>query len=422
MTSPIQDFWNSIFVNLVGIFAIIVVVFVNIRFSKFSILNIVYTFSIFWGFLILGTQWILNYKLEMNFLLLMYSIPVLFNVVFLFIRLFLINNQSNEKEPLELFYKDRIWYVVLALFLLCLIANGIYVYNQYYLKGIELVALEQIRTSKFRLDTDEPNLFFNLFGRIYLLLLPWFYYLYGQQKLNKGSLVVVVIISLLLSAVFLTRAPILILCIYIMLCNSYFMDQKLAKKWNISLVISAALILVGISSIIEGSFNEANGFLYNFKVYLFGGVGAFQNLVKGYHLVDPFAANYFSTFDFVYYIEKKIGVINSYPSYIRDYIDFGGHTTNVYTFLDSYFIDWGIIGVVLGSAVLFAITSIVFLLSTASKKIVFFQIYLLFFSNIMMCFMNNEFIRISFFIMLFQIILLWLLFLKKQQTISTELK
>lgn len=418
MNVPSPDFLIAIWTNVVLLFLLGGAILINIKFTGFSFYNIVYIFSFFWSFLILGTQYILDYPLDFGFLILMYSVPIIFNLVFLFVRLFLINRLTNIQLVQQQFQFDRVKWVTFLVFGLCILANLIYIYQEYFMKGIELVALEQVRSSTFQVEKEEPNLFYNLFGRIYLLLLPWFYFLYIHNHLKRITLIIIIIICILLSAVFLTRAPILMIFLYILFCNYYFLTEKLSQKLNSGLLLIAASIFMLITIVIESSDNALSSFFDSFKLYVFGGVGAFQNLVNGFKIADPFAGGYYYSFDFIYYIEKKIGLINSYPSYVRGYVDFGEYSTNVFTFLDSYYLDWGVKGVVFGSMVLFTITSIAYLFFLSSKKIEQFQVYILIFSNLMMCFMNNEFIRISFFISFAQIFLLKFIFsLRLKETV-----
>ncbi len=222
MPSQIEQGLFLIVVNVLMLLLNLGLVRLNARFSKFSLFDTANAFNLFWICLILGAQLSFSSSITAMTLVLLYTIPILFNLIQLLIRLFVINQAQYNTQPSEHFNLSRIKNVTTHLFILCMIANLNYIYTQYYQKGIAVVALEQIRSSNFRNDIEEPNLFFNLFGRIYLLLIPWFYYLHVQNKIPLSRLILLVSISILLSGIHLTRAPILIVGITIVLCNAYF--------------------------------------------------------------------------------------------------------------------------------------------------------------------------------------------------------
>lgn len=412
---PVQadQILSTLLINLTLSLIVLGLIWINTRFTKFSLFETVYAFSLFWIFLIVGTQWILDYQLTINSLLLLYSIPILFNLVQFIIRLLVINIPKDSVITNTLFNWNKARLIINALFILCILSNLLWIYNQYYQKGIELVALEQIRSATIRNNNDEPNLFYNLFGRIYLLLIPWCYQLYKLQVWNSKKLITILFISILLSAVQLTRAPILIVFIYILLCNGFFLGGKKAIRLNLVLVLFAFSLFAIITLMIDSATISSIPLISTGKLYLFGGMAAFQKVLEGSPIADPLVGNYYYSLDFLFYIEKKLGLIKEYPSYIRPYTDFGSLSTNVYTFLDCYFMDWGIVGVLVGTTILFSLGSMINQLSNATESIFFFQLHALFFSNLMMCFMNNEFIRISFFILAGEIMLCYYLFTKK---------
>lgn len=413
MPSQIEQGFLLIVVNAIMLLLNFGLLRLNARFSKFSLFDTANAFTLFWICLILGAQLSFNGSITAIVLVLLYVIPILFNLIQLLIRVLVINQAQYNIQPLEHFNLSRINNITTLLFILCLIANLGYIYTQYYQKGIAVVALEQIRSSNFRNDTEEPNLFFNLFGRIYLLLIPWFYYLHVQNKMHLSRLILLVSISLLLSGIHLTRAPILIVGITIVLCNAYFLKATIAKKANAVLLILTLLLFTGLTLIIDAGLVESNPFIDTAKLYLFGGISAFQKLVQGAQIKDALFPNHLYSLDFVYYIEKKLGFIQQYPTYIRPYVDFGGKSTNVYTFLDCFYLDWGLLGVLLGSSVLFVVIALLNQLAKSTGKMLFFQLHLLCFSNLMMCFMNNEFIRISFYIMVCEALACYYLFTKQ---------
>lgn len=404
---------STIVLNFVMLILVGITLYFSNSVEKFSFYNICYAFTIIWVFLILGAQYLLFCRLEFWYILLLYFIPIIFNIILVAKKMYSANLESERRISDYDYNLNSVKYLSFFLMIACIISNLFYVYQEYYLKGIELVAIEQVRSATYQYEKEDPSTFYNLFGRIYLLLLPWFYYLYQRERIHLFTLISFIIISILLSTVFLTRAPILITFVYILLCNYFFFGKKFAMKTNITLGIVALLIFTIITQLIDSNTDSSsNSFFSSFKLYVFGGIVALQNLITGTGLDTPdyYKTDFLYSFDFVYYIIQKVGLIGDYPSYIRSYVDFNGHETNVYTFLDCYYLDFGIPGILLGSAILFYFFLSFYERFRNSKRIDYLQIYLLIFSNLMMCFMNNEFIRISFYISILEIIVMHYLF------------
>jgi hypothetical protein len=98
--------------------------------------------------------------------------------------------------------------------------------------------------------------------------------------------------------------------------------------------------------------------------------------------------------DMVYYSLNKLNLIDpdSFPSIVRPY---GDNNTNVYTFLDSFTLDAGPFGALIGSMALGLLGGILFNKVTRNPSIVLVTAYSSFCYYISMSILNNEFTRIN---------------------------
>lgn len=141
-------------------------------------------------------------------------------------------------------------------------------------------------------------------------------------------------------------------------------------------------------------------------IYIFGGISAYQNLLNdGYIAISSFDSQFYS-FDFINYILKTIGIITTYPNLVREY-DLKV-MTNVYTYLDCFTLDFGILGAFFGSFIIGLISKIFYLKFVNNRSIFYLIIYATFCYYASFIFMNNEYIRFG--VILFIIKIYFLIF------------
>ena len=139
-------------------------------------------------------------------------------------------------------------------------------------------------------------------------------------------------------------------------------------------------------------------------LYVFGGVGAYQNLLNGgYYKYGDFDSQYYSL-DFINYILKTFGFIDSYPDLVREYDPIV--ITNVYTYLDGFTLDFGILGAFIGSLLIGFFSKIVYLNYLKKESIFNLILYSSFCYYASFIFMNNEYIRFSVILLIIKIIVL----------------
>jgi len=108
---------------------------------------------------------------------------------------------------------------------------------------------------------------------------------------------------------------------------------------------------------------------------------------------------------------KKINLINSYPSLIREYSPY--IESNVYTYLDAFILDFGIIGAIIGSALLGLLGRIIYFKMNTGKTLFTIIVYSMFSFYSAFIFMNNEFIRFSFILLIVKALIIEILIHKK---------
>jgi oligosaccharide repeat unit polymerase len=243
-------------------------------------------------------------------------------------------NQERHKNYINITFSIRKIQVLIAILVIFNIVSNFEILSL-ILNTQNIFAWGALRKDN-SFDDLESNIFFTLFQRSYLIYIPLGIYLYSKNQISKINLFIIIFIGIVFSALKFTRAPILNL--FIVLIVSYVYIYK--RKLPVFLVISSIVVVFfafGSSVLIltEGiSYKEV---FDDVKLYLFGGQVAFQDFYYGKYLeYNTFDVNNFS-FDFINYILKKIGLIETYPSYVRNYSNRFGISTNIYTYLDAFY-------------------------------------------------------------------------------------
>jgi oligosaccharide repeat unit polymerase len=343
-------------------------------------------FGFVWPFITVGTQLVYPHSLSIEIIILYY-----FCWLFYILGSSLIN-QERHKNYINITFSIRKIQVLIAILVIFNIVSNFEILSL-ILNTQNIFAWGALRKDN-SFDDLESNIFFTLFQRSYLIYIPLGIYLYSKNQISKINLFIIIFIGIVFSALKFTRAPILNL--FIVLIVSYVYIYK--RKLPVFLVISSIVVVFfafGSSVLIltEGiSYKEV---FDDVKLYLFGGQVAFQDFYYGKYLeYNTFDVNNFS-FDFINYILKKIGLIETYPSYVRNYSNRFGISTNIYTYLDAFYYDFGVLGCLFGSFFIGLLSDFVYYLYIKGRNV----IVLIFYGYICYCncfvFANNEFIRFS---------------------------
>ena len=242
------------------------------------------------------------------------------------------------------------------------------------------------------------NIFFTLFARNHALFIPISFYLFKKEAIKKITLYLVIIYGLVTSAIYFTRAPILEFIIICVISYIYTFDINVTKKFlsNLGIIIILFISVFVLSqSLLKGSFDNS---INDTKIYFLSGINDLQLIIKGDYPLSVFNDSRFYSFDFLNYILEKLQIIDTYPSLVREYSPF--IESNVYTYLDSFILDFGIAGSLIGSAVIGTIGKKAYFSLVREKTLFRIIVYSILCYYSVMIFMNNEFIRFSFLLLL----------------------
>ena len=216
-------------------------------------------------------------------------------------------------------------------------------------------------------------------------------------------LTIIYLISILIAVAAFTRAPMLYLIIISVVFYSY---QAKRIPYKIILISFSVLVLLfAVSSYFIGEVSQgAVDTNSAIELYVYGGITAYQNLLNGkYFTYDVFDSSFYS-FDFINYVLKTFRIIKSYPDLVREYDQ--DLPTNVYTYLDCFTLDFGVIGAFVGSYILGYISKIIYLKYYRNKSIFDLILYstICYFASFI--FMNNEYIRFTFVLLIVKIFII----------------
>jgi oligosaccharide repeat unit polymerase len=147
------------------------------------------------------------------------------------------------------------------------------------------------------------------------------------------------------------------------------------------------------ATISEVSSNPHDSISESIAPYFGGPLKSYETILLNQ---SPFTEDQFYSFDMINYVLKKIGFIDTYPDLVREYV-FIPFPTNMYSFLDAFTLDFGILGALLFTYYLGFLLSVVF--NYAHNGCCFAIIIFSFIMyDLIMVPCNNEFIRFSFFL------------------------
>lgn len=375
--------------------------------NKYSnLLNHVSIFSIIWVSLILGAQLTKFADLEYFTLTVVY-ISWYF---FLFGSFIFINKnrqKANTKEILNIKINRNLKYLCFTLTVFSCLMNYKILKNVFF-DFSSFSDWAQMRNDDAFSEFRDNNILYTLFGNTSNIYIPISIFLLIKKKISKFAFALIYFVAILLALATFNRAPLLFLLI-ISLVSYSFISNKVPYKLIFSSSIIMLLLFVLTSYFLNVNSNNSESSTNMVFIYLFGGITAYQNLLNGgYNVTSSFDSNYYS-FDFINYILKTLRIINSYPNLVREYDN--SIMTNVYTYLDCFTLDFGILGAFGGSFLIGLISKIYYKNYFNSRSIFYLIIYSTFCYYAAFIFMNNEYIRFG--VVLFIVKVYFLIFLFK---------
>lgn len=297
----------------------------------------------------------------------------------------LIERESNRS------YYYRVKILVLVLVVCCVISN--WELFSLIINAGNLNAWAALRKENGFEDL-ESNMFFTIFQRVYLIYIPLSLYLLYHKKISRLVFIILLLTGIAFSLLKFTRAPLLNLLMILLVSYIYIYSKKLPL---FTIIITASIVLiVFISSMLILS-SEAKNYnvIDDVNLYLFAGQVSYQDFYDGIYIDNNKydVGNY--SLDFINYILKKVGLIESYPSYVREYSYRAKVFTNTYTYLDCFTYDLGLLGALIGSFLtgLFSDFSYHIYIKRRNIFALIFYGFVCYYNCFV--FANNEFIRFS---------------------------
>lgn len=387
----------NIIINILFLFfGINLFLLINKRYS--SLINHVSIFTSVWLFIILGSQLSGYAEFQLNTLV----------VVYLSWYFYLFGSYLSESEinidsvVIKIINIEKIKIACYVLVVLSFLAN-LTILKDVFFNFSSFEVWAKMRNDQAFSDYRDGNYFYTVFGNTSNIYLPLAIYLFMEKKINSVVLIAVYLVSILIAVAAFTRAPML----YLIIISIVFFSYQ-AKRIPYKLILTSFTVLVllfAISSYFIGEVSQgAIDTNSAINLYLYGGITAYQNLLNGkYFTYDVFDSSFYS-FDFINYILKTFRIIKSYPDLVREYDQ--DLPTNVYTYLDCFTLDFGFMGAFFGSYILGYISKIIYLRYYRNQSIFDLILYstICYFASFI--FMNNEYIRFTFVLLIVKIFII----------------
>jgi oligosaccharide repeat unit polymerase len=198
--------------------------------------------------------------------------------------------------------------------------------------------------------------YFEAWHTAYVYYVPLAIFLYWQKQISRKSLVFVWCIAGALSLVLFSRVPVLMLLVYGLVTWTVLFRPSGWKVARIAggLICVAVALFIGMQAVLANSaVNQQSELNDQLGTYAFSSALGFQQLVNGNYDDEDNPHHALYVANGIYYFMGKLSLLNAeeYPIGYRNYV-FVPYPTNVYTFLDAFALDFGIIGIILGPFVM----------------------------------------------------------------------
>lgn len=394
-------------VNVLGIGLVLTVWSFSSRLIPFAA-NHLNVYSLVWGSLVIGYQIVGLSVIRPFEVFFFYTVWVFFlfgSVIPLYSRRFYRMRHLFFVNGFSRFDLQVLKILLVFLFAMFLLSN-LDILKLDYIKDFSFENMAKARMNHSLDYLRSNNLFYTVFGTNVTLIVPLVVLLRSRNCLSRGSSLFMLVVFILVSIAGFTRAPLFALFIVLVTSIYFFQSRKDALRMSFFGFTAIILFFIFSSSIL--SVNQSDwSLLDDIKVYYFGGISALTNVMSGKY-VDYIIYDFkLYSFDFILYPAKVLGLVDSYPSVVREYdVNF---PTNVYTYLDSFILDFGLLGGVLGSFVLGLMLSFC-LLMLRYLGVFALVLYVNFLYYISFIFMNNEFIRFGSLLLILKVCVMFLIF------------
>lgn len=210
-----------------------------------------------------------------------------------------------------------------------------------------------------------------------------------NRWLSRGAFTAIIVAGCIMSLVKFTRAP-LLWALMVLLVSWKIIYKPSIKR--VTMVATLAGVIFGVLFLAMQTLLVKNlastGIHASLDAYWGGSVRSYETILRGEYPKYQGSALY--SLDLINYTLKKLNVIADYPELVRPY---GTNSTNLYTFLDAYTLDAGIVGAMLGAFLTGALVAFVYRILRKRARFGVLVMYVTFVYFCALCTANNEFIR-----------------------------
>ncbi len=199
------------------------------------------------------------------------------------------------------------------------------------------------------LRTIDLPWFLEIWRWVFVAYVPLAFCMRRQNLISRSFLGLVLVLALVSTLLRVTRAPILQVAV------SVFVSWITLYRPNLRAAAAAAtivLVVFGVfflqvqsSLIILDPLSEYQAATESLYSYVGGPAKAFDLLLRGYY---PEVPNGVYSLESITFVLEKLKLYDGRPDLVRPYV-YVPYPTNVYTFLDAYALDLGVVGIIGGS-------------------------------------------------------------------------
>lgn len=185
----------------------------------------------------------------------------------------------------------------------------------------------------------------------YVYYVPLALYLYRQRQISKKVLLFVWVFAGVSSLVLFSRVHLLMLLVFGLVAWTVLFRPsgwKVVRAAGALMCLVTALFIGMQAALTRVDFNTKTQLSDQLATYAVSSAMSFQELLNGnYHQANPHNAMYVG--EGIYYVLGKLSLLNAeeYPIGYRAVV-FVPNSSNVYTFLDAFALDFGTAGIILG--------------------------------------------------------------------------
>jgi oligosaccharide repeat unit polymerase len=395
MTFPGVDYW---LVDLIGLgVALVLLRLIGVRTGDW--LTHAHLFSVLWGANLLVCQVALGGLLRPGVV----TIAILFAAWWLFLAgtLWTVRRHSVERaESVAVRRPAAIAILATLIGLQCLavafemnrlqLAPGSMV-GDFFRTGPEL------RLSGVYSTIDYP-FSFSIWRWGHVLYIPLAFILHSRKMISGKLLGVVSVLASLMAFGRYTRAPLvqLAVCSFVGWMFLYRPAARTRLVVGGAIAVSATLVFVATEVNLANLIGAGTSAQFAPAESMFGYIGgsprAYESLLKGEFAGE---GGGFYSLESINYLSYRLSIISGYPELTRPYANIPV-PTNVYTFLDAFTLDLGLLGAFLGSLVTGALGGWLYSRLAVRSGYAMLVVYGYFAYGCVMALANNEFIRIGF--------------------------